>query len=127
MATATIKKEPATRKREPLTTKFTRLIRSAIMSGEYALGERLVEWDLAQRYGVSRQVMRVALQTLEGEGLVVSAPFCGRSVIDLAPKQVEGLYLIRISLESTAAALAAYKISESQARRLMQDARLLYE
>jgi len=127
MTTATLKKKPASNKREPLTNQFTRVIRSAIMTGEYALGERLVEWDLARRHGVSRQVVRVALQTLEGEGLVVSDPFCGRSVIDPTPKQVEGLYLIRISLESTAAALAAYKVSFGQARQLMENARLLRE
>lgn len=115
------------KKQEPIASQFTRIMRSAIMNGEHALGARLVEWDLAQRYKVSRQAVRVALQTLEGEGLVVSDPFCGRSVIDPAAKQVEGLFIIRISLESTAAALAAYRVTPTQARHLMKNARLLHE
>jgi DNA-binding GntR family transcriptional regulator len=127
MLVETSKKNGAQHKREPLTVRFTRVIRSAIMNGEFALGERLVEMTLAERYNVSRQVVRVALQALEGEGLVVSDAFCGRSVIDLDSKEFEALFLIRISLESTAAALAAYKITQEQGRQLMENARLLRE
>ncbi len=127
MTLAISSKNVSKARREPLTTQFTRVIRSAIMNGEFALGERLVEMSLAERYEVSRQVVRVALQALEGEGLVVSDAFCGRSVINLDQKEMEGLFLVRISLESTAAALAAYKVTTEQGRQLMQSARLLRE
>jgi DNA-binding GntR family transcriptional regulator len=127
MLMETSKNSGAQRKREPLTARFTRVLRSAIMNGEFGLGERLVEMTLAERYNVSRQVVRVALQALEGEGLVVSDAFCGRSVTDLGAKEFEAVFLIRISLECTAAALAAYKITQEQGRQLIESARLLRE
>ena len=40
------------------------------MNGEYAMGERLVEADVAEKYQISRHVAREALQVLEGAGLV---------------------------------------------------------
>ncbi|MCI0622461.1 MAG: GntR family transcriptional regulator [Acidobacteria bacterium] len=113
--------------REPMVTQVTRVIRNAIMNGEYGLGERLIESAIAERYRISRHVVREALQAVEGEGLVVSDAFRGRSVINPSPKEIEGLFLIRVSLESTAAALAAYKVTPEQGRRLMQEARLLSE
>lgn len=109
---------------EPVATKATKIIRAAIMNGEYALGERLVEAALAECYGISRHVVREALQTLEGEGLVVSDPFCGRSVIKPNQKEIEGLFLARVSLESTATALAAYKLVPEQVRQLEDKAYL---
>lgn len=113
-------KKRAAVSREPLATQVAHLIKSAIMDGEYALGERLVEAELAQKCGISRHVVREALQVLEGEGLVVSDPFCGRSVVNPSPKEIEGLYLLRISMESMAAALAAYKITPQQKHELIK-------
>jgi DNA-binding GntR family transcriptional regulator len=104
--------------REPLSTRAARLIRSGIMNGEYRLGEHLVETEIAARYDIRRHVVREALQVLEGEGLVVSDAFCGRSVFHPGPKEIEGLYLLRISLEAVAAALAAYKITPDRAENL---------
>jgi DNA-binding GntR family transcriptional regulator len=105
--------------REPMTSQVARLIQSAIMRGEYPLGARLIESEIAQKYEISRHVVREALQVLEGEGIVINDPFCGRSVFNPSAKDIEGLYLLRISLESVAASLAAYKIKPKQAQVLM--------
>jgi DNA-binding GntR family transcriptional regulator len=98
------------------------LIRSAIMNGEHAMGERLVEADVAEKYQISRHVAREALQVLEGAGLVRSDPFRGRSVFAPTPNETEGLFLLRVSLEAVAAAVAAYKISGSDGTRLREKA-----
>ncbi|MEV4421320.1 GntR family transcriptional regulator, partial [Patulibacter sp. NPDC049589] len=45
-------------------------LRTAILSGEYMPGERLVEAQLIERFGASRFNIRLALQDLAGEGLV---------------------------------------------------------
>lgn len=113
-----IKSDSVLKVRKPLTRQVAHLIKLSIVDGEYAFGERLVEAELAQKYGTSHNVVREALQMLEGEGLVIYEPFCGRSVINPTPKEIEGLYLLRIALESVAAALAAYKITPDRAREL---------
>ena len=98
------------------------MIRSAIMNGEHAMGERLVEADVAEKYQISRHVAREALQVLEGAGLVTSDPFRGRSVFAPTPNETEGLFLLRVSLEAVAAAVAAYKISGSDGECLREKA-----
>ncbi len=110
--------------REPLSSRAARLIRTGIMTGEYRLGEHLVETEIAARYDIRRHVVREALQVLEGEGLVVNDAFCGRSVFNPGPKEIEGLYLLRISLEAAAAALAAYRITPERAQDLRRLASL---
>src|SRR5688572_29757998 len=97
--------------REPLTEQAKRILRSAILNGQFNPGARLVETALAERYGITRHVMRAELQALEGEGLVANDPFRGRSVISPGRRDYESIYLIRVSLESLAAGLAAYRIT----------------
>lgn len=45
-------------------------VRGAIQNGAFAPGQRLVEIDLMERYGVSRNCARRALQDLESQGIV---------------------------------------------------------
>ncbi|MGH3718898.1 MAG: GntR family transcriptional regulator [Pseudonocardiaceae bacterium] len=48
-------------------------LRSAILAGRLAPGERLSsEWELAQRYQTSRPTVRRAVAVLKGEGLVIT-------------------------------------------------------
>ncbi len=51
-----MKKASALVSKEPLSTQAADLIRSAIMNGEHAMGERLVEADVAEKYQISRHV-----------------------------------------------------------------------
>jgi DNA-binding GntR family transcriptional regulator len=108
-----------------MTAQVVRAVRADIISGHFSRGQHLVEATLAERYGIGRHVIREALQALEGEGLVVTDHFRGRSVIDPSPKEVEGLLLMRISLESLAAALATHRVTREQANALVEQARLV--
>jgi GntR family transcriptional regulator len=57
--------------RTSLARRLAEDVRSRIMSGEYAPGERLPsEAELVRRYEVSRVTVRTALRTLEAQGLV---------------------------------------------------------
>ncbi|PJE33932.1 GntR family transcriptional regulator [Pseudooceanicola lipolyticus] len=82
------------------------LILEAIDSGVYRPGDRLVESDLADRFGVSRTPIREALQRLETQSLVARD---GRSLIvaSLDHNQMGELYVVRRELEGLAARLAA--------------------
>lgn len=82
------------------------LILEAIDVGVYKPGDRLVESDLAERFGVSRTPIREALQRLETQSLLERD---GRSLIvaSLDHNQMAELYVVRRELEGLAASLAA--------------------
>ena len=82
------------------------LILAAIDSHQYKPGDRLVESDLAERFGVSRTPIREALQRLETQSLLSRD---GRSLIvaSLDHTQMAELYVVRGELEGLAARLAA--------------------
>ncbi len=82
------------------------LILEAIDTGVYKPGSRLVESELADRFGVSRTPIREALQRLETQSLLTRD---GRSLIvaSLDHSQLSELYVVRGALEGLAARLAA--------------------
>lgn len=82
------------------------LILDAIDGGEFPGGARLVETDLAERFGVSRTPVREALKRLEAQGV---AALDGRRLVvaSLDHDQLGELYEVRGVVEGLAARLAA--------------------
>ncbi len=62
----------ADRSKQTRTSRAYRRLRELIVCGQLAPGSRIVESDLAERFGVSRTPVRAALQRLEQEGYIVS-------------------------------------------------------
>ncbi|MGR3712595.1 MAG: GntR family transcriptional regulator [Shimia sp.] len=95
------------------------LILEAIDVGVYKPGDRLVESDLAERFGVSRTPIREALQRLETQSLLARD---GRSLIvsSLDHNQMAELYVVRTELEGLAARLAARHATKEEVR-VLQD------
>ena len=95
------------------------LILEAIDVGIYKPGDRLVESELAERFGVSRTPIREALQRLETQSLLERD---GRSLIvaSLDHNQMAELYMVRRELEGLAARLAA-KHATNEEVRVLQD------
>ena len=93
------------------------LILEAIDVGTYKPGDRLVESELADRFGVSRTPIREALQRLETQRLLVRD---GRSLIvaSLDHNELAELYIVRAELEGLAARLAAKHASDEEVRVL---------
>ena len=71
----------------PLRDVVFNTLRQAIITGEFAPGERLMEIALANRLGVSRTPVREAIRKLELEGLVVMIPRKGAEVASAGYEQ----------------------------------------
>lgn len=93
------------------------LIIEAIDDGDYKPGDRLVEAELAERFGVSRTPIREALQRLETQSFLNRD---GRSlmVASLNHNQVGELYTVRAELEGLATFLAAQHAAPEEIRVL---------
>ena len=106
-------------------TRFETLVdalREAILTGRYKAGERLVQDDLAEAFGVSRIPLREALRRLEGEGLVLISPNRGAIVRPLAPKDIVDLYDLRLALETLAVRRAAERYADVREATLRRQA-----
>jgi DNA-binding GntR family transcriptional regulator len=84
-------------------------IRNLIQNGEMAPGQVLRQRDLAERFEVSPTPVREALRKLEAEGFVTSELHHGATVVRGHDSRAYENFLIRASLESLAAGLAAEK------------------
>ena len=93
------------------------LILGALDGGVYGPGYRLVESELADRFGVSRTPIREALQRLETQSLLARD---GRSLVvaSLDHNQMAELYVVRSELEALAARLAARHATVEEIRLL---------
>jgi len=90
----------------------------AIMSGEFQPGDRVVASSLAQRLGVSQAPVREALRDLVLLGFLENQAFKGTSVRSFTPKELYEVYMVRASLESLAARLAATHLTEEDVESL---------
>jgi DNA-binding GntR family transcriptional regulator len=93
-------------------------IKADIINGELAQGTKIVESDLALKYGISRGPLREAIHRLEQIKLIVRIPHAGSRVITLDTRMMEDIYIARESLEGMAARLAARLMPEDEIRAL---------
>jgi DNA-binding GntR family transcriptional regulator len=94
--------------------------RRDIVNGEYNPRERLVEAELAERYGVSRSTMRAALLELTAEGLVEREPNRGARIRALSVAEGIEIAEVRRLLESLCARLAAERATGEERTRLKE-------
>lgn len=95
----------------PLRDVVFNTLRQAILKGELAPGERLMEIKLAERLGVSRTPIREAIRKLELEGLVLMVPRKGAEVARISEKSLKDVLEVRRSLEELAIELACQRMS----------------
>jgi GntR family transcriptional regulator, vanillate catabolism transcriptional regulator len=91
-------------------TQMTRALlslREQILAGEFKPGERMSELRLVERLGVSRTPLRLALATLEHEGLLRVLPAGGYVVREFTRADIRDAIELRGVLEGTAARFAA--------------------
>ncbi len=91
----------------------------SIFRGELAGGDRLVEQELAAKFGVSRTPIREALGELTALGMIRLKPNHGAVVCPFGPAQILELYHVRRILEMEATRLAAKSIDTDAIKRLL--------
>ncbi|HEY4347984.1 MAG TPA: GntR family transcriptional regulator [Gaiellaceae bacterium] len=103
-------------------------LRTAIVVGELADGERLIEDRIARELKTSRGPVREALRQLEHEGLVVSYPYRGAVVLGVSDEEVhEVLIPIRLTLERFSFTKALALMSEADFGDLAKEVWMMAE
>ena len=115
-----------TKPKMPLAEKVYHALHARILNGDYPANEKLPpEMQLSEEFGVSRPVLRAALERLREDGMVQSRQGAGSFVravpasVPLGFARVETLadiqrcYEFRINLETEAAALAAERRNDT--------------
>ena len=97
-------------------------LRGMIVRGQLAPGTRIVETEVARRFGVSRTPVRAAFQRLEREGYVTASPTqqARMTVAPLTREDVQELLQIVAELEGLAARSAA-GLPDSQREKIAVD------
>lgn len=93
-------------------------LRQEIIAGSLRPGDRLVERELADRFGVSRVPVREAIRALVAEGFVLFETPRRTVVRPLSPTDVKELFELREALEVYAAGLAATRATPADLAEL---------
>jgi DNA-binding GntR family transcriptional regulator len=104
----------------------TDALRAAILTGEYAPRQRLVEIDLCERFSTSRFILRSALQELSAQGLVEFQRNRGARVREISLNEAIEITEVRILLEGLLAARAADRATKADVvmlRKIVKDMR----
>ncbi|MGC9666030.1 GntR family transcriptional regulator [Planosporangium sp. 12N6] len=89
-------------------------LRTALINGDLAPGQRLVEAELAESFNVSRASLRAALIDLAAEGLVERIPNRGARVRVVSVAEAVAITECRMVLEGLCAAKAAERVTDEQ-------------
>jgi GntR family transcriptional regulator of vanillate catabolism len=93
-------------------------LRDMILKGEFMPGERLAEIPLAEKLGASRTPVRLALTSLEHEGLIEQSPSGGYQMRRFTAREIADAIRVRGLIEGFAARLLA---EEGAPRQLLRD------
>ncbi|MEU9050800.1 GntR family transcriptional regulator [Streptomyces sp. NPDC048384] len=93
-------------------------LRQAILHGEMAPAQRLVENELAEQFGVTRASIRAALIDLEAQGLVERIRNRGSRVRVVTVEEAVAITECRMVLEGLCAAKAAVAAGDEQLTQL---------
>ena len=111
--------EATTKRREFIKDRIYEDVRHDIITFRYQPGEKLSEYSLAEKFGVSRSPVRSVLQKLESESLVLIDPQRGTFVTKLDYDYICDIIYLRWCVEST----LMCQIAEQQPKALLLELR----
>ena len=89
-------------------------IRRGIIDGTRPPGSRILQEDLAARYGASRVPVREAIRQLEYEGLLTVVPNAGAWVSTMTLAECEEIYRMRERLEPLLLSYSAPRLTDDE-------------
>lgn len=108
-----------------LTDEIADIIRERILKGEYEIGEKIKEKQIAEELRVSRTPIRDAFKLLENEGLIDYIPNRGCFAKGFTKRDVEDIYTVRESLEELAVKWAVERISDEEIKALEEQCEMM--
>ncbi|WP_062379650.1 GntR family transcriptional regulator [Demequina pelophila] len=93
-------------------------LRAAILRGDFAPRQRLVEAELCEDLGASRFAVRAALQSLEADGLVERQRNRGARIREIGIDEAVEISEVRQVVEGLVARRAAERVRDDQAAEL---------
>lgn len=102
----------------PANQSVTADIRRAIVGGDFAPNQRLVEADLSSQFGASRNAVRTALFELANEGLVERVQHRGARVRAVTVAEAVEISEVRMVVEGLCAAKAAEHVTDEEVAEL---------
>ena len=108
----------APKKSTPVRERTYNNLKSDVLAGRFAPGERLTEEHLANGLGVSRTPVREALHKLASEGLIQPLERRGFCVARDSREEIEDLFDIRAALEGYAIRIICQYITDIHLKKL---------
>lgn len=94
------------------TVQIEQALEHLILAGELKPGDRLIEIDLARRFGTSRGPLREAMQTLAAKGLVETVRNRGVIVRSISAREAMELYDVRAAIFGLAGRLLTDQLND---------------
>ena len=109
-----------------LTDEILNIVRDRILRGEYKIGQKIKETQIAEELKVSRTPIREAFKQLEMEGLIDYVPNRGCFAKGFTAQDIEDLYSVRKALEVLAVEWAVERIDDDQLAQLKEKLSLIH-
>lgn len=108
-----------------LTDEIADVVRERILKGEYEIGEKIKENQIATELKVSRTPIREAFKLLENEGLIDYIPNRGCFAKGFTKQDVDDIYAVREALEELAVRWSVARITEAELLALEEQVDLM--
>ena len=108
-----------------LADEIVNILRVRIITGEYAMGEKLVENKIATELKVSRTPVRDAFKQLTKEKLIEYIPNKGCFARGFSEKDMRDIYAVREAVEQLAVEWAIMNRSEDNLARLREQLEIM--
>lgn len=108
-----------------LTDEIAAIVRDRILKGEYEIGEKIKENQIATELRVSRTPIREAFKLLENEGLIDYIPNRGCFAKGFTKQDVDDIYAVRAALEMLAVERSIDRITPEEVAALEEQWELM--
>ncbi|MFV0516676.1 MAG: GntR family transcriptional regulator [Aminipila sp.] len=108
-----------------LTDEIVEILRERILKGEYVIGEKIVENQIASEFMVSRTPIRDAFRQLEIEGLIDYIPNRGSFAKGFTKQDMQDIYVVRRALEQIAIEWAIERMRPQEISQLEEQIELM--